>query len=224
MKTSMAFRLGWCLLGAAPILLVVAACATVVRERAVYSQAQPPSHGTDFVTAAARYSAGASIKFKPFDFSPRRGSRTFDIGESGAARGPLRWVDAKLYVPSVSLTSPAPAEVTLCFWVKDDVSMGWDTTLGVFCVTIRKGATAPHRHDIKAFTSAGQTHRGASAFHYGSFWLVCTRRGRVRGSENEEGGSGDVYIESFGQLFTGGAAVDWRVSAPQSPRHRVRCL
>lgn len=206
------------------VVLGASACGTTATQLRTYEEQYPESRAKQFVASGSAKAAGAAIVFNAFDFLPQPGGHDhYDIKWPGAPTQPLHWNNVTFYVPSVSLTAPAPTDVTLCFWIKDDVSMWWDTTLGTFCVTIHKGATRPTAPaDIKAPTGDAPP-AGAPNFHSGAFWLGCTKKGKIKGSESKNGQDADVYIESFEVLSTG-VPLTWKTTASQSPRHRVQCL
>jgi hypothetical protein len=57
----------------------------------------------------------------------------------------------------------------------------------------------------------------------GRFWLVCTKKGKVKGNESKDGREAKVYLESFdiaSDIDLG--TWTWGVTAPRNT-HRVRC-
>lgn len=169
---------------------------------------------------AGCYHTGTStsnIVVRPFDFAPSDG--TYNLNCSGRA---LQWSDVEFYTPQISLQDPAPADVQLFFWVKKDRTMWADPTLGFFHATIRQGQRQPAANDIVGPThNGGAAPQGAPNETRGNFYLGCTRKCKVKGSEGKDDNRSNTYLEIFNLAVTGG--FDWEAMDKQSPRHSISC-
>ena len=108
------------------------------------------------------------------DFTPEDGN--YDVNWPGPPRRPWTEADKDFYQVRATISDPAPEDFKLGFWIKEDRSWWPDPTLGSILVSFTNGSIQGN----------------------GRFWLVCTKKGKVKGSE----GKGDdqhanVYLESF---------------------------
>lgn len=165
-----------------------------------------------------------AVRLLPFDYSPIDGSE-YALNWPGPPRRELRWEDVKIYRPSVRLDNPAPAEIAFSFWVKEDRSWWFDKTLGLVRVTFRQGEMLPSDADIigPSASGSGKAPFDAPSHATGGFYLGCTKKGKVKGSEDKNGREATVYMERFSVASTGGVPVDWYSESDQSPRHKIRC-
>ncbi len=139
------------------------------------------------------------ISVTSVDFAPEDGD--YDLNWPGPPRRAWTEKDKEYYQATIKLDQPAPEDFDLFFYVKEN--KWWsDPVLSLFPFHFFQGATTAQQR----------------------FWLVCTRKGRVKGSF----GKGDdshatVYLESSGlasnvDLDTWG----WHMNAKRR-EHDCRC-
>ncbi len=210
------------------LALVLTSCATASpaekqRAERAFPSVDKAAGAVAGVGPAGIVGSAGTVSFEAFEFTPI-GSGSYEINWPGPPRHDMNWADARFYAPKVRLKSAAPYDVAVCFWVKDDVFLWPDTELGSFCVNIPKGASSPAKsEDVVALTSdpEGELRLPTDApdRHFGSFWLGCTKAGKLRGNDGKHNQTGDVYLEAFGTSRNPG----WEVDGWESSRHRVRC-
>jgi len=163
------------------------------------------------------YNEFTSVRLNGFDFNPQSGN--YDANWPGPPRRDLTYADVKHYVPFFNIAHFASRHnVRVNFWIKERQTFS-DTTLGFFSVDFRpanEGGMA-----IVTYLSAvgdARTPTGAPQETTGTFWLGCTRAGKVRGNEGRgDDGYAEVYLERFN-------IAQGNFSAPaRSPTHVVRC-
>ena len=165
------------------------------------------------------------VKLLAFDFIPI-GTDDYNLNWPGPPRRKLTWADVKFYRPEVEIDVPAPSDITFFFWIKAD--RGWwpDPTLGFFSVKILKDRKTPRIEDISCPSASGSGKPPQNAppeGSIGSFWLGCTKKGKVRGNEGKDNDRhARVYMECF-DLIVCEIPLDWSWENDQSPRHTVRC-
>jgi len=159
------------------------------------------------------------VKMK-MDFKPVSGN--YHLNWPGPPRRQWKYSDRKEYRPTFTISHGRPPMGTVQILIKEDKT-GTDPILA-------RGRYNGDRFWINNSTLARE--RGAPARTYDVFWLVCTKKRRVKGDY----GKGDdeharVYMEvvdaSFGGEFCpswpGGSKWAVHFYKTQSPRHTVRC-
>lgn len=162
------------------------------------------------------------VRVLPFDFIALDGDYGMNWCEP---REDLNWANVDFYKPLITLESPAPCDITLYFWIKEDISFWFDNELGWFYVTIRRGSQNPIDSDIYCPSDCNclRVPTNSPSGSIGSFWLGCTKKGKVRGNEGKTGRGANVYIEIFSLAGIQGESVNWDYTSDQSPRHYIYC-
>lgn len=99
----------------------------------------------------------------------------YDLNWPGPPRRTWQEGDKEYYLATVELSGPAPEDFSLGFWIKHNKKFWFDPTLGYFMVNFTKGSS----------TGTGR------------FWLVCTKKGKVKGNDGKNGKHAKVYLEAF---------------------------
>jgi hypothetical protein len=99
----------------------------------------------------------------------------YDLNWPGPPRREWQEGDKEYYLATVVLSNPATEDFSLGFWIKHNKKFWFDPTLGFFMVK---------------FTGGSNTGTGR-------FWLVCTKKGKVKGSEGKDSKHAKVYLEAF---------------------------
>jgi hypothetical protein len=161
---------------------------------------------------------------RPIDYQPIDGD--YGMNWCGPPRQNLDWSCVEFYKPIVELKSSARCDVYFVIVIREDVSWWFDNELGLFSVTIRQGNKVPKDEDIICrATCSINAPQNSPDCSTGSFWLGCTKKGKVRGNEGKsDGRSADVFIEISSYLFEwGGVRYIEMDDNKQSPRHTIRC-
>jgi len=159
------------------------------------------------------------FRISDYDFVPQSGG-TYDANWVGPPRRDLRWADVKRYVPTFSIQQRATRRpVNINFGVMEERLLG-DTRLGTLRVTLvptNQGGGVL----LTYVSEEGDARRptGAPTEIHDSFWLGCTRAGRVRGNHGKGDDShADVYLKMIW------ASEHRTITMPEKSRvHRVRC-
>ncbi|HPT50156.1 MAG TPA: hypothetical protein PLS67_12925 [Accumulibacter sp.] len=155
------------------------------------------------LTALAQAPAATevSLKLNAADFAPTEG-KSFDPKWAGPPRKAWTEGDKKTYTLTARLSAPAQEDFSFAFLVKENKTWDLDPVLSSVIVKFNKGETV------------GQS----------SFWLVCTRDGRIQGNLGREfDGYGNLYLAA-NALVTDPLLDTWKlsVSIPTTP-HPVQC-
>lgn len=136
----------------------------------------------------------SSVDFKPVD-------GRYDLNWPGPPRRAWTESDKEYYDATVKLEGNAPGKFALTFAIKADRTAWPDPELGAVTVTVPAGS------------STGTAR----------FWLVCTKKGKVKGSTGKDNDShADVYLEKPSVAQTFGQAISWEYTADRK-KHVVRC-
>lgn len=106
------------------------------------------------------------------DFAPVDGD--YDMNWPGPPRRPWTESDKEYYKATIELLGPAPCTISIGFYIKSD-RFGPDPTLGYFMATFPMGENVATPQ----------------------FWLVCTKKGKVKGSDGKHAKCSNVYLEPF---------------------------
>jgi hypothetical protein len=143
--------------------------------------------------------ADVEVTITSLSFSPQDGSYNLHWPKP---RRPWRNSDKEYYNIYVRLRNPAPCNITLYFYIKQNRRFWPDKILGTTSVTIQSGSS-----------------RGT-----GQFWLVCTKKGKVKGNENKNGNKASVYLEPFRTFYPSSGCPDIYLDFHYSrPEHSCKC-
>ena len=114
-----------------------------------------------------------TINVNFIDFAPEDGN--YDLNWPGPPRRAWTESDKEYYKATIELSAPAPETFSLGFYVKE-----WgfwsDEELGFFLATFNQGDTRSQPR----------------------FWLVCTKRGNVKGDIGKDDQNAEVFLKSSG--------------------------
>jgi len=105
---------------------------------------------------------------------------TFNLNWPGPPRRPWVEADKEYYTVTINLSAPAPEAFKFAYYVKENRRWWFDPSLGYLSASVALGASTAQ----------------------GKFWLVCTKKGKVKGNL----GKGDdshavVYLEDSGLSY-----------------------
>ena len=150
------------------------------------------------------------------DFEPQSGSSyTIEWKEVQ-----LHYDDVKHFVPSISLDHALETAQSITFEIMVDRSWRRDPKIGWFLAEFDAGAKTPKQiktpNNIPGVTNPIQS----PPVTEGSFWLGCTKKGRVKGNESKDNDShAVVYFQVSSGLYVDGR----RLTDTRSVSHVVEC-
>ena len=135
--------------------------------------------------------------------------------------------NAALYTPTFRINRSLPVTVEFGAKVMEDIRLWPDRKLGSFLVRFPAGST---RGQVRTENNAVARSRGFPAVTRNTFWLVATKKGRIRGNTGRgDNGHAKVYIEArSGGASRGGGYVAYVLASAgrgrplQSSRKTVR--
>jgi hypothetical protein len=135
------------------------------------------------------------------DFVPNDGS--YSINWPGPPRRPWTDADKEYYTVTVTLQKPAPCDFQLVYGVRWDRANWFDKDIGAVLVSFTRGV----------------------AQGTGQFWLVCTQKGKVKGSMDKDDNSPNLFLDLntiVQPVSPGCPSLDVVRSCPR-PEHRCNC-
>ena len=148
-------------------------------------------------STVGRAQADVPIRLIYVDFEPEDGTYKIDWP---SPRRKWRESDKEYYDITAFIDVPAPCSLKLGFWIKQNRTLWFDKELGSTTLIIKENTVEGH----------------------GRFWLVCTKKGKVKSNENKNGRKAKIYVEAFTEVFQSECDIDLRLSYEQN-NHTCRC-
>jgi hypothetical protein len=140
------------------------------------------------------------IKVTSVDFAADDGN--FNLNWPGPPRRPWVEADKEYYTVTVNLSDRAPEAFTFGYYVKENRRWWFDPSLGYLTISFAQGASTAQ----------------------GKFWLVCTKKGKIKGSLGKgDDCHGIVYLEDSGLAYERDLDNWYYLYEASRKEHTVRC-